>query len=447
MAVSAASATASGRSGWVGTIEAFVPGEEGDFEIYLKRMEHYFKLNKVTTDEEKVSALITLAGEYCVKKLLGAVHPDAIESKTYKECTDILKTKLAPKNNVVAERFKFFERRQHEEESISEFVSEIQTLARKCNFQEYKKEALRDRIICGVRSTRIRQRLLDEAKPLDETLNIALSMELAEENIKMMNPRQVGKMHGSKIGAKRSHSGSRSDKRENNRQKRSGSPIRCFRCGKWTDHIAVNCPERKKSFNQKFNRTDERDKGKQRKKQLNAVVDTESDISSNDDEDDRMSYRLHTMKLAVLKKSSFASEKDNEVNGVEEEVVERESDCESVRDGETVSMVPHSPEREDPVIIKVGIGKCTLRMEVDSGACVSVIHVKQYRDYLREFTLRNCEMNLRVVTGESVEILGKITVPVSIKNEGEWKEMGKLDLVVVNSDIIIPLRRSQTNLR
>lgn len=421
----------------IGTMENFVPDENADFDIYLKRLEHFFRLNRVTDDAMKVSALITLGGQYCVKKLIAAIHPDTVESKTFKELADALKTKFTPRKNVVAERYKFFERRQEEDETINEFVTELQAMAQRCNFREYRVEALRDRIVCGVRSKRIQTCLLDKDRPFQETLDIALSMELAEENVKMIKPHVVGKMQGRKGTRKRSSSQSshRSQKRTDKKKKHDRSSIRCFKCGKWSNHVAANCPEKPKSDRKEKDRKHKYSK----RKQVKAVVESSSEAS--DSGSDRLGYRMHAMKLAVLRGSPLDrlddEHKVGECNSSNDEKVIEEDfvDIQSVRVGETVSTIKTvtMSDREDPVFIDVCVGKIILRMEIDSGACVSVIHVKDFQKYLPGHILRKCEMNLRVVTGEFVQVLGAIRVPIEVQSQGKWKFVGNVDLVVVDS--------------
>uniref|UniRef100_A0A1B0GPV0 Paraneoplastic antigen Ma-like C-terminal domain-containing protein n=1 Tax=Phlebotomus papatasi TaxID=29031 RepID=A0A1B0GPV0_PHLPP len=111
--------------GAIGSIEKFIPETDQDFEDYLERMGHFFELNNITEDKRKKSAFITLAGPICLKKLKAAIQPALISSKTYKEITEVLKNMFAPKRSVMAERFKFYDRRQKEDENISEFVAEL----------------------------------------------------------------------------------------------------------------------------------------------------------------------------------------------------------------------------------------------------------------------------------------------------------------------------------
>lgn len=89
---------------------------------------------------------------------------------------------------VIAERFHFHRRTQSGEESVTEYVVELKKLARNCNFGQHLEEALRDRLVCGMRSQGVQRRLLAEPDlTLDKALEIALAMEAAEKNMHQLN--------------------------------------------------------------------------------------------------------------------------------------------------------------------------------------------------------------------------------------------------------------------
>ncbi|XP_055680308.1 uncharacterized protein LOC129788359 [Lutzomyia longipalpis] len=309
-----------------GTIEPFVPEEGNDFEDYLERMDHLLAFNGVAEDSKKCSAFIFFVGNACVKKLKAAIQPDPVTSLTYKQMKDILKEKFMPKKSVTAERFKFYGRKQEEGESITDYVSELQLLASSCKFGQFLKEALRDKLVCGVRSSRIQARLLDEDKNFDQTLKLAIAMELSEENVKMMKPAKTvaaikkssqkeknfapkGKSHGGNGNSKRGNfSDSKlreyrqrdesTDRRASKRRNRS--PIKCFRCGNWGNHVAAECTVGKKS---KRERRGER----ANKRHLRAIQDSDDEISTESSYDsDRMGEKVQNLRLgSVIREAKF----------------------------------------------------------------------------------------------------------------------------------------------
>ena len=53
-------------------------------------------------------------------------------------------------------------RNQHESETVAQFVVELKRLALKCEFGTFLEEALRDRLVCGLKSVQIQKKLLAE---------------------------------------------------------------------------------------------------------------------------------------------------------------------------------------------------------------------------------------------------------------------------------------------
>ncbi|KAL5488848.1 hypothetical protein EMCRGX_G017861 [Ephydatia muelleri] len=67
-----------------------------------------------------------------------------------------------PKQNVTVERYRFNTRSQQEGESIDQYVTALKLMTRNCAFGTLEEELIRDRIVCGVSSEKIKERLLRE---------------------------------------------------------------------------------------------------------------------------------------------------------------------------------------------------------------------------------------------------------------------------------------------
>ena len=81
-----------------------------------------------------------------------------------------------------AKRFKFHKRNQGSSETVSQYLAEIQRLAKECKFERYLDKALRDRFICSLRSNVIQRRILGEEELLlKKALKIAYGMEIADQ--------------------------------------------------------------------------------------------------------------------------------------------------------------------------------------------------------------------------------------------------------------------------
>ena len=155
--------------------------------------------------------------------LRSLVAPDSPKSKTLEELTALLKDHFEPKPNTIAERFRFHRRSQHQ----GEYVVELRHLTSRCAFGGYLKEALHDRIVCGLRSVPTQRKLLgEEALTLDRAVEVAVSMESAQKHalaLKGSPSLTVGKVDCHER---------RTDPPAN------GKP--CYRCGK-LEHRAAEC--------------------------------------------------------------------------------------------------------------------------------------------------------------------------------------------------------------
>lgn len=74
---------------------------------------------------------------------------------------------------------------QGAEGSISDFVVALKTLAHDCEFGEFLKYALRDIFVCGLKTEKIQNKLLNEEKlDFEKATQIALTMEMTDVEIK-----------------------------------------------------------------------------------------------------------------------------------------------------------------------------------------------------------------------------------------------------------------------
>ena len=144
-----------------GRLEPFKADAE-PFESYKERFEVYVAANSVE-DDKKVSVFLSVIGLDAYSLLRNLFSPDKPQDKDYDDLVGLLKKHFEPEPLVITQRFHFNRRNQREGESLSEYVAELRRMAAKCSFNaEYLEEALRDRIVCGLRSEVIQRCLLTE---------------------------------------------------------------------------------------------------------------------------------------------------------------------------------------------------------------------------------------------------------------------------------------------
>ena len=114
----------------MGQVGEYIDGKEG-IGSYIKRVELYFAANYVEADYE-VATFLALIGAGCVRRNLLA--PELPKDKSFDELKELLVSHYSPKPILIAERYKFHRRNQHESETVAQFVVELKRLALKSEF-------------------------------------------------------------------------------------------------------------------------------------------------------------------------------------------------------------------------------------------------------------------------------------------------------------------------
>ena len=133
---------------------------------------------------------------------------------------------LKPKPLVIAERFKFHRRGQGEQESVSDYMTELRHLADKCRFGSHLEEA-RDRLVCGLCNVAVQKKL---GRTLKKAYETALGMEMVAK--------QAGHLQHEVLSVRwfnqrRAGSGPlRGWKQPQTQTSPPADPPACFRCGK-----------------------------------------------------------------------------------------------------------------------------------------------------------------------------------------------------------------------
>ncbi|XP_036317851.1 uncharacterized protein LOC118732852 [Rhagoletis pomonella] len=135
------------------------------------------------TDQQKVALLLHHIGPDSLL-VFNSFNYD-IDTVGYDELLKSFNDYFVPKVNVVVERYRFFSRKQAEEETIEEFVTVLKNLSLSCEFKTLREDLIRDIFVCGLspRFKSVKERLLSEVDlKLDKAVAIAKNMVLAKEN-------------------------------------------------------------------------------------------------------------------------------------------------------------------------------------------------------------------------------------------------------------------------
>ena len=150
---------------------------------------------KKRTEEEKCSYLLLWVGEKGRDIYYTWILTEA-EAKVLKSYYDRFEAYVLPKSNVLYARYKFHEKTQGASEPFEQFVTELRLLAKDCGYAN-SEEMIRDRVVFGVHSHKVREKLLNVGSDLtlDKAIDIARSYEIARVQLQTIDGRNSSQEH------------------------------------------------------------------------------------------------------------------------------------------------------------------------------------------------------------------------------------------------------------
>lgn len=188
------------------------------------------------SDQRKVALLLHHLGSESLD-VFNSFDMD-IDLVKYVDLVNKMDTFFTPQVNIVMERYKFFSCKQHEDQSIDEYVTVLKNLSLNCEFGGLREELVRDIFICGLSSkmSNVRERLLTDGNiKLEKSITIAKNMIMAKENATILQ--QDGGLDGVVNAVTRKATGIRYQSNYNNNSSSRSSNINnynngsCKRCG------------------------------------------------------------------------------------------------------------------------------------------------------------------------------------------------------------------------
>ena len=122
---------------------------------------------------------------------------DTFEFETDKDDEDIVTVRMLfqkfeqycrPKKNLIVEGHRFLTRNQEQSETIDQYVTKLKTLAASCEWGNLKDDLICSRIVSGIVSTRVRERLLRKPElKLTRAIEICQANELSLRQLKLFD--------------------------------------------------------------------------------------------------------------------------------------------------------------------------------------------------------------------------------------------------------------------
>jgi len=238
----------------VGKLQSFNPSVD-DWDSWVKVLENFLLANGVDKAKDKEAArcvaillsTVSVSTYTLLKYLSSHAAPETLE---FAEIVTILRNHFKPAPKAIAERFKFFSRKQQAGESVTMFMSELRHLAVTCKFEKLE-ISLRDQFVFGLSSEAAQKRLFleDDSLSLRKALSIATSQEAADAStllvrISVVSQESTNKVHVHKLPGKRqSKSHALSCPNCGNRHEKSSCPhgnVVCHKCNR-KGHFARFC--------------------------------------------------------------------------------------------------------------------------------------------------------------------------------------------------------------
>ena len=215
---------------------------------WIQTMELYLKL-AMSGKSEKSKCEVFL---YTVGKVGRDIFNTMSFTEDETDKLDILfmkfETYCKPKQNITVERYRFNMRVQESSKTIDQYVTELKLIAKNCVYGEIEDQLIRDRIVCGIKSETVKQRLLcAEDLTLDKAISIGRAEEQSKKDAQLLSEEPTSEaVHGLcfRTPRGRDKNSSRSFTRDKRKQvpseDQAPASYQCDKCG--LKHPRKQCP-------------------------------------------------------------------------------------------------------------------------------------------------------------------------------------------------------------
>ena len=153
---------------------------------------------------------------------------------------------ITPKSNVIFARYKFYNKTQGPHESVDNFVTDVKMLAKDCGFTpEIREEMIRDRLVYGTNSNKVRERYINQGADLtaQRAIDIARAYETSQAQLKKMSGEaQIQAVKSSRPHNKNKKHGKGDSGGASSSSDKYHSKKKCDNCGGQAHAKRSDCP-------------------------------------------------------------------------------------------------------------------------------------------------------------------------------------------------------------
>nr|XP_054602637.1 uncharacterized protein K02A2.6-like [Nothobranchius furzeri] len=278
---------------------------------------------------------------------------------------------FVPKQDVTYERYKFFTHDQKQGIPVDQYLAELHTLSKSCEFGTLRDSLVRDRIVCGTVDNALRERLLRETGlTLDKCVSMCRAAETTRAQAKELRRGETSVHALSKDGV---------IKKTFTKQKYQKGKATEFRCGKCrSSHRPKSCPAIGKSCN---------DCGK-------------------------MNHYAKCCKAAPKQKVPTV---DEEAEDEEEFIIDE---------------VHTSTSEKEEWVVPVEVNEAIIPFKLDTGAQVNLVSWERYKAMTKKSKMHPVKIKVTGYTGERVPVKGGCVVTFRYK-----KHQIRAQLLIVDKSV------------
>jgi len=223
------------------------------------------------------------------------------EETTYKEIIEAFDKYCSPKQNVVFERYKFYNRNQGHGEPFDNFFTDLKKLVKFCEFGSQEVSMIRDRIVLGVWDKSLQEKLLQVGNiDMERAAELCRASEITQEQAKMLQTAEVQFLKKDK------YKSSNYNKDQKSRKIRStqNNDNKCSRCLGY--HKPKSCPAYNKKCNN-CNKLNHFSKACKFKKVRAIVGNNDESCSHSEDSENDITNSVDTLYVNTVSNVSSMS--------------------------------------------------------------------------------------------------------------------------------------------
>ncbi|XP_056001795.1 uncharacterized protein LOC125656292 [Ostrea edulis] len=248
--------------------ENFTFTKPEEWPKWVKRFERFRVVSGLSKKDEaiQVNTLIYAMGNEA-EDIFNSFGLNEDDAKKYETVSDKFQAHFVSRRNVIFERAKFNQRKQQEGESADSFITALYTLVEHCEYGQLKDEMIRDRIVVGIRDSKLSEKLqLNPDLKLEDAINQARQRGAVQKQQAIVCNELSSSSGGAssvdavsnfkKHGQRKKHSfqSGKSNKKgftkpASGHNNKGAKPVSCHRCGNSQAHSREEYPAKNQKCN------------------------------------------------------------------------------------------------------------------------------------------------------------------------------------------------------